>query len=199
MPCALSWWDCTPMRLVPLPINYVADLKEANMLLNIKNWPSRPCDIHTDLELSRFDDPDAEGEVRTEKKMREVCSFTAAVLHTCVVAGLACLCCHTQPADPLPYFHIARHRTCQAVGQSTTQARLLKQVLHTIKALRRGTAADKRSAKLLVNMWSLQDVEEVRSGPPELCTNIASATWRCQKTACTAGHWPEGALDYFLS
>ena len=27
------------MRLVPLPCNYVADLLEANMLLNVKNSP----------------------------------------------------------------------------------------------------------------------------------------------------------------
>ena len=72
--------DRTAMRLVPLPCNYVADLKEANMLLNIKHGPSRHCNIHTDLELSCFDNPDAVGELGTEKKMRKVCFCIVAVL-----------------------------------------------------------------------------------------------------------------------
>lgn len=53
--------DCTPLRLVPLPCNYIADLPEANMLLSIKNYPAAHCDIHTNLDLAEFDKPDAVG------------------------------------------------------------------------------------------------------------------------------------------
>ena len=118
------------MRLVPLLCNYVADLKEANMLLNVVNWPSAHCDIHTNLELSRFDDPDAVGEVRTEEKMKRVGSLTQQYCNTCMAAWHAmalmqCACrdCHIA----LSGICWSRHHSCSlasagAAGHQTVAA-----------------------------------------------------------------------------
>ena len=110
--------DRTPMRLVPLLCNYVADLKEANMLLNVKNWPSAHCDIHTNLEVSRFDDPDAVGEVRTEKKMRRVRSLTQQYRNTCMAAWHAMALTQCVRTD----CHIASTGICQSRHHSCSVA-----------------------------------------------------------------------------
>ena len=76
------------MRLVPLPCNYVADGLEANLLLNVKNYPALHCDIHTTIERTELDDPDAVGkEVRTERGMKEVRPIQAALPCNAMSAG----------------------------------------------------------------------------------------------------------------
>ncbi len=60
-----------PMKLVPIPCNYVADGLEANNLLLVKTG-SKHRDVHSLISTEELDNPDAQYPRRTERRTRKV-------------------------------------------------------------------------------------------------------------------------------